>query len=474
MPLVISLFCIPVLIKQLGTDQFGVLALGWAIIGYFGLFDMGLGRALAKLVAEKLGQQDYTGIRPLVWTGLAMMAALGVVAAIIVWAGAAFAVDHVLSVSASLKQNTITVIYLLALTIPFVILSAGITGVLNAYQRFDLIMKVRLPLGSWMFIGPLIAVLVFHTLVSVIVMLVLGRIAMLVVISWMCIRAVPELRRPLFDRHVVKPLFSFGGWVTVSNIISPFMDYMDRFVIAAILGMTAVTYYATPYTVAVKTQILSAVVLTVLFPALSTMLAFDRQKARRVFDFSNTAIFSLMFPIALLVVAFGQYGLEFWLGSSFASHSTLVLQLLIVGIMINSLASVPYALIQADGKPRITALLHLVELPIYFVVLWFTLHAWGIVGAAVAWTARVSLDWLLLLWIGSSRVKSQNAVKLVMLVIGLLLLLAGVASTRQPGIRIVECAALLFVVAIVVWRLFLSAEDRGRVRYHLCSIMHVA
>ena len=45
-PLVVSLFCIPVLVRRLGTEQIGVLTLAWAVVGYFGIFDMGLGRAL--------------------------------------------------------------------------------------------------------------------------------------------------------------------------------------------------------------------------------------------------------------------------------------------------------------------------------------------------------------------------------------------------------------------------------------------
>jgi len=54
-PMAVAIFSIPVLIKELGTNRFGVLTLAWAVIGYAGLFDLGLGRALTQLVARKLG-----------------------------------------------------------------------------------------------------------------------------------------------------------------------------------------------------------------------------------------------------------------------------------------------------------------------------------------------------------------------------------------------------------------------------------
>ena len=54
-PLLVAIVAIPILIRGLGTDRFGVLTLVWVVIGYSSLFDLGLSRALTKIVAEKLG-----------------------------------------------------------------------------------------------------------------------------------------------------------------------------------------------------------------------------------------------------------------------------------------------------------------------------------------------------------------------------------------------------------------------------------
>lgn len=460
-PLLVSLFCIPVLVHRLGTEQFGILTLAWAIIGYFGIFDMGLGRALSKLVAEKLGRKDYESIPALFWTGLLMMGILGLMGAAILGGGASFAVVHILSISPEFQHETLIVLYLLAATIPFVIGSSAMVGVLSAYQRFDLIVKIRMPLGSWMFLGPVIAVLVFHTLVSVVWMMVLGRCLMFVLAALMCRRAVSGLHKPILRRDVLKSLFSFGGWVTVSNIISPIMAYMDRFFIAAAIGLSAVAYYATPYTVTVKFQIIPSILLMVLFPALSTMFAFDRVKARRTFEVSGALVLSAMLPVAIIVVGFAGPGLSFWLGKDFASHSELVLQILMVGILLNSLAFVPYASIQADGRPDITAILHLIELPVYLAILWFALHAWGIVGAAAAWTVRAGLDWVLLLSIGSVKVKSGFAIRQILLTVGLLCSLLGMAQANNLIVRGVLCIVIMIVFIVLSWRYLLDVSGRN-------------
>jgi O-antigen/teichoic acid export membrane protein len=55
-PLLVAFFAIPKLIAGLGMARFGVLTLAWVVIGYFSLFDLGLGRALTKITSDKLGE----------------------------------------------------------------------------------------------------------------------------------------------------------------------------------------------------------------------------------------------------------------------------------------------------------------------------------------------------------------------------------------------------------------------------------
>src|SRR5438552_12548486 len=83
-PMVVAIFCIPILIRGLGKERFGVLTLAWALIGYASLFDLGLGRALTQLVAKKLGRGEDHEIPALVWTSLLLMMALGLVRAAVI------------------------------------------------------------------------------------------------------------------------------------------------------------------------------------------------------------------------------------------------------------------------------------------------------------------------------------------------------------------------------------------------------
>ena len=52
-----AIVCIPILIKELGTDKFGVMTIAWIIVGYFSMLDLGIGRTITRLISEFLGSQ---------------------------------------------------------------------------------------------------------------------------------------------------------------------------------------------------------------------------------------------------------------------------------------------------------------------------------------------------------------------------------------------------------------------------------
>ncbi len=155
-PLIIALFTIPLLIKGLGIDRFGVLTLAWVVIGYFSLFDFGLGRALTKLVAEKLGEGRDGEIPTLVWTALFLMLCFGLVGALFLAVLSPWLVNTALKVPEPLRPETIQSFYLLAASIPIVISTTGLRGILEAQQRFGLVNTVRIFMGIFTYLGPVL------------------------------------------------------------------------------------------------------------------------------------------------------------------------------------------------------------------------------------------------------------------------------------------------------------------------------
>ncbi|MEO7103778.1 MAG: polysaccharide biosynthesis C-terminal domain-containing protein, partial [Gemmatimonadaceae bacterium] len=117
----------------------------------------------------------------------------------------------------------------------------------------------------------------------------------------------------------------------------------------------------------------------------------------RLFASSLRTLLLLMSVPTAIAFAFAPYILSVWMGPDYAMQGALALRILAVGVLINSAAHIPYTFLEASGRPDVPAKCHLAELAIHLPVAWFLVGRWGITGAAIAWTLRVSLDTLLLL-----------------------------------------------------------------------------
>jgi O-antigen/teichoic acid export membrane protein len=397
LPMPVGLIAVPPLIRALGVDRFGMLSLAWVIVGYFSLFDLGLGRALTKLVADKLGGKDEHTIAPLVWTSLFLLLLLGVVGGVIGLALSPWLVYSALKVPPALQAEALRSFQLLAVSIPIVTVTSGLRGILEALQRFRVLSFIRIPSSIFSFAGPLLVLPFSHRLVPVVALLLAGRLLAALAHVVACLGALPALAHsPVWQREFVNPLLRFGGWMTVSNIVGPLMVYADRFMIGAVLSVSAVAYYTTPFDLVFRLTFIPQGVAGVLFPAFATSLAGNPERTSLLVSRGVKYIYLAMAPIILITIAFAPEGLALWLGPSFAAHSAPVLRWLAVGVFLNSVACVPFALIQSAGRPSLTAKLHLFELPLYLVFVWFFASWKGIEGVALAWTARVLVDTVLL------------------------------------------------------------------------------
>ena len=84
------------------------------------------------------------------------------------------------------------------------------------------------------------------------------------------------------------------------------------------------------------------------------------------------------------------------MGSAFAKSAGLVFQILSLAFMLNSVAQLPFTLLQAVGRSDLTGKIHLVELPIHFLFTFIAIRYLGLVGAATATLFRIIIDMVLL------------------------------------------------------------------------------
>ena len=175
LPLAIGVVTAPAVIRGLGADRYGVLAMALVVLGYFGLFDLGLGRAATRFVAAALGSGSDDRVPSIAWTAVTAQACVGLLGTATLIAIVPWLVDSVLNIPLHLRQEARSSFYVLALSIPCVLVSGSFRGVLEAAQRFDLVNAAAAPLSTANFLLPYVGVLLRWSLPAIVAVLFASR-----------------------------------------------------------------------------------------------------------------------------------------------------------------------------------------------------------------------------------------------------------------------------------------------------------
>ncbi len=397
-PLIVAAFALPVLTRALGPARFGLLGMSWAFLEYLTLFDVGLGKATVRYVADSIAR-DATDIPQITAVSLTTQLGLGVFAATLLASMASFLARTAFHVEPALVQEATLLFVVVGANLPIVLALTTLRGVLDGAQEFAVSNAIKIPATAGSIVIP--AVLATRgTSLPVIMLWVLAWRVVGCLVTLIAIRRVVrgfrlELPR---DWRRLRGLISFGGWVAVSGVVSPILVYFDRFALGVRVNLTAVGYYTAPYEGITRALVIPISLVNALFPLLTALgVAAAASRIDRLFTSSMRMLLLLMSVPAAIAFAFAPLILRVWMGPDYAMHGALALRILAVGVFINSVAHIPYTFLEASGRPDVPAKFHLAELAIHLPVAWVLVGRWGITGAAVAWTLRVSLDTLLLL-----------------------------------------------------------------------------
>jgi O-antigen/teichoic acid export membrane protein len=471
-PAVVAVVTVPYIVAGLGVDRFGLLSLALILVGYLGLFDLGLGRATTRFVAEALSRGDQAAVPEIVWTSVFMQFVFGCLGGLILASSASALVEHVIKVPALMADEARAVIYVVALMLPILICVSSLKGVLEAHQRFDLVNIVRSVSGSLMFLAPALGVRLGYQMPAIMVLLFVSVCATGAAYFALDLAVSSSLRsRAHFDRRRLRSLLGYGGWVTLSGIIVPLLVYSDRLLLSVLTSVAALTYYVIPYELVSRLQVFPTSLGAALFPAFSRSLAMRSPDLKLLYLRSIKYLMLIVAPIALALVLLGRWILAVWLGQGFADQGAIVLQFLAIGVVLNSVSQISAQLLDGVGRPDLRAKVFLSYLPIYLVLAAGLIVLFGVNGAAAAWALRGAIELCLFTAVASRLLRVsigqiiQSRTPAAVLAFGAVAF-AGIASRAwlplSTGANLSVSIVLIGSFAVGVWLFGTTQDERVR------------
>ncbi|WP_198595987.1 oligosaccharide flippase family protein [Vibrio breoganii] len=371
--------------RYLAAGDFGTYLIIMTILGYSGLLELGMSRALIKQFSSEYRDEREANIT--LASGFYAMLGLGLFGTVTLLIG-----SQVAEFFFSLPSSVLLGIKISSFALPAILLTQVFHAYLEGSLRYGSILKIKL-VSSILEASLLITTLLINgDLYTLLVAFCIGKYVTLVLAYIYC-SGLKLIERQLFSKRKVGDMVKFGGWLTISSIVGPVMVYFDRFFVSGEFGLEVAEQYLAVSELAIKIAIIPTAIARVVF-VLMARLSISENKTSTV---GYKSVLVSVSPLLLSVVLFAEPALNLMFDNRTTDLSVLAFRILCVGLFFNAIAQIPFAKLLASGRSKTTAKIHLYELLPYLALLYFSIEHYGIVGVSVVWALRCFVDCLVLI-----------------------------------------------------------------------------
>jgi len=381
----IFLFLTPYTAHRLGTEQFGLWSLMWAMVGVLALIDMGVSNAVVKFVADARGRADDARVSQLCSTffwlenGLAICVVL-VAAALVPFLNAIFDIPPQFSRTAAIVFGILS--FRVASGMPLGLFA----GLLSAHRRqadANLIKAAGIVVyGAFVFL-----ILRYEpTAVSLAIANITVHLLTNAFIVIQACRQVPNfsIRPRDFQKGLVREISRFSGAAFLVRVSSLLYTRVDTFIIQRVLSLAAVARYS----VAMQTISRGTEFCHQLSSAITPMVAElkganDERAIRTLLRKATKLNAALTTPLLGGLIWLTADLVESWMGAEFA-ESVLPMRLLAAAAWVDSAMSISANVLIMTGRQMRMARLTIVSQVFNLVVTLLLVKPLGIGGVALA------------------------------------------------------------------------------------------
>ncbi len=449
------LITIPLFLRYFGAERYGILATVWVFFGYFSILDFGMGPAIVNILS-KPGRGDGETASSAFWTACIMNLVVGLILGGVLFAALQLAGSLGAFAAGPIRDELFDALPWLLVMMPVSLIYPILVGALDARRMFGLAnvnQVVATVLGQAL---PLIAITVVEpTLTVAIAGSVIGRAVSAIALLVLCIRKL-DLTAPRFERPIVRELMSFGGWVALSSGVGLILDTADRLVIASLLGGATAAWYAIAYNVVTRARVLPQAIARVLYQKVSA----DPEGNAHVLANGARVLTLILVPALAMGMVLIEPLFRLWIGGQATAAVVPIARIMMLGVYANCIAYIPLIALQARGDPDRLAKIHLIQMPVFLLAMYLSTRHFGATGAAIAWSVRLLVDAVVLLWITDLRRVLYVDTLLYLLVLAFGFAIAALLSVGW------WVNALLVLGVLAVWGLadtLVALRSRGSV-----------
>jgi len=382
LPVILGFFTTPILVKGLGTENYGLYAVITGLLAYS--FGFGVGKIAAKYVAEYRATGEIEKIGPVISGTFAISLAVATTGAAILAVFARPIVTDVLLIKGESIEVAVNALYLASVIFIAALISQIFQYILQGLKHFGTFLLLTNLNGVVLGVGNIVIVLSGGGIIALLVwnVAVVSVIGVLFYIS--ARRGLPGLTLTLrIGRETARSVMTYGASIILYQISANVLFIFERTLIVRKFGAEALAFYAVPMMLAIYLHSFVGSFAVVLFPAVNELLS-DQGRQIELYQKASKIILAIVVFVVSTFLCIGYPGLQVWINLEFAenSYALLVIHSLTFGMI--ALSVVVWQIAEGFGHPRINAFISAISLVIAVPLMLFASDQYGPEGVAVS------------------------------------------------------------------------------------------
>jgi O-antigen/teichoic acid export membrane protein len=389
---VMGLAFVPIYIKYLGIEAWGLVGFMSMLQAWFTLFDMGLTPTLSREMARfQAGEHSGQSIRDLLRSLEIIYGGVAVSVVAIVWLVAPWVALHWLSASQLSPASVAQAIGMMGLVLAARMTEQVYRGAIQGLQRQVWLNGAQSILATLRWAGVLCVMAWVSPSIEAF-FLWQGLISLLsvAILASQTYRWLPNgVRTARFDLAAIVRIRRFAGGMAATTLLALLLTQVDKLLLSKLISLEDFGYYTLAASVAGALGFLVAPIATAVLPHLTELVAKSEQKLIIAnYHRASQWLAVILIPTALVVAAFAEPLLYVWTGNiSLAQQVAPLLALLALGTLCNGFMHIPYMTQLAHGWTGFAVRVNIVAVGIIIPAILWAVPRFGAIGAAWVWLA---------------------------------------------------------------------------------------
>tara|TARA_Y100000768_G_C23980363_1_gene685430 strand:- start:1257 stop:2786 length:1530 start_codon:yes stop_codon:yes gene_type:complete len=324
----LNLIAIPIFISTLGSEGFALITFANVFVGYFYVFDLGLNSGVTKYVSQYIASNKLSRVSKIVNTTFFSFFLIGNVILLILSIAVIFNIGSYFNVPDGLKSEFNSILIIAGLISLFSWPKLILEGVFKGIQDF-VTLNFFIAIGRIFSISLSIIFVKYYTIPIKYIFLLfnIDKIFLFFILYFLLRRKLPfwKFRFSEVSLLMFKKIFSFSGWIMLSNI-SSFLEYqIDYLVIVTLVGLSSVTDYTIIFYLFHLIQQISGLTASAVLPAVSEVQGKKEKKIISKFIYDGSRYHNLVYiPISMVLYLMSEPFIVLWVGEYYLKYLWLI------------------------------------------------------------------------------------------------------------------------------------------------------